>query len=116
MATPLNPLAGEWGSVLSRGQARRMSRRFAGVGVGISPARLREIVAGAPFAGTESVDVNFAIAATEMQHDERIARFVRMRRRAVQWLVFAGMVLVALHLLICMAFAFVSVVQHSAPF
>jgi hypothetical protein len=116
MATPLNPQVGEWGSLLSRGQARRMSRRFAGVGVGISPARLREIVGGAPFAGAESVDVNFAIAATEFEREERIARFARMRRRVVHWLIFAGMVLVALHLLICMAYAFVSVVQHTTPF
>jgi hypothetical protein len=93
-----------------------MSRRFADVGVGISPARLQEIVAGGPFAGAESVDVTFAIAATEIEREERAARFVRMRRRVVQGLIFAGMVIVALHLLICMAYAFVSVVQHSAPF
>jgi hypothetical protein len=93
-----------------------MSRRFADVGVGISPTRLREIMAGAPFAGAESVDLNFAIAATEIERKERIARFVRMRRRAVHWLIFGAMVFVSLHLLICMAYAFVSVVQHSAPF
>jgi hypothetical protein len=88
-----------------------MSRRFADVGVGISPTRLREIMAGSPFADAESFDVNFAIAATALQREERVARFMRMRRRAVQWLIFAGMVLVSLHLLICMAYAFVSVVQ-----
>jgi hypothetical protein len=89
-----------------------MSRRFADVGVGISPTRLREIVAGAPFADAESFEVNFAITATELQRQERVAKLMRIRRRAVQWLIFVGMVLVSLHLLICMAYAFVSVVGH----
>jgi hypothetical protein len=115
MTAPGNPLVGECGSMLSRGKARRMSRRFAGVGVRIPSARLREIAAGAPVADDEWADVSFALAATEIQREERLAKFVRTRRHAIQWLVVAGSVLVALNLLICMAYVFISLAQRASP-
>ncbi|KAA8967073.1 MAG: hypothetical protein F6Q13_06740 [Mycobacterium sp.] len=92
-----------------------MSRRFADVGVGISAARLREIAAGAPPASEELIDVNFALAVTEMKRRERVARFKRSRRRAAHWLILAGMVLAALNLLLCMTYGFVTLVLHESP-
>jgi len=85
-----------------------MSRRFAGVGVRIPPARLREMAVGAPLASRESVDYAFALAATEMKHEQRLARARRNRRRLVNALILAGLMLAALNLLICMGYLFIS--------
>jgi hypothetical protein len=92
-----------------------MSRRFAGVGVGIPAMRLREIAAGAPVADDELADVNFALAATEIKREERLAKFVRTQRRGMRWLIVAGLVLAALNFLVCMAYIF-SLALHASPF
>lgn len=92
-----------------------MSRRFAGVGVGIPATRLQEIAAGAPSASDELVDVNFALAATAMKRQERVAKFKRRQRRAVYWLIVAGMVLAALNLLLCMTYLFIILALHESP-
>ena len=99
--------------VPSRRQARRMSRRFAGVGVGIPPARLQEIAAGAPASDDESANVKFALAATEIQREARLAKFAQRRRRCVWWLIVAGLVLVALNSLVCMAYIILGAAQHA---
>jgi hypothetical protein len=114
MTTPPNPWVGEWGRVLSRRQVRRMSRRFAGVGVGIVPARLQEIAAGRPIADDESTDLNFALAATQILREQRLAKFARGRRRAMQWLILAGLVPVTLNMLICMTYPFFSLAQPAS--
>jgi hypothetical protein len=116
MTTPSNPLAGVWGiprdHALGSRKARRISRRCADVGVGIAPARLQQIAAGAPCEAHEVTDLKFALTATEIQHEQRVARLERRRRRGIQWLIVAGMVLVLLNLLICMAYAVLSMTQH----
>lgn len=89
-----------------------MSRRFAGVGVQIPAARLREMVAGAPSAPDESVDVAFAFAVTEMRREQRLARARRTRRHAVHALVVAGLVIAALNVLVCMGYVFISLALH----
>jgi hypothetical protein len=114
MTTPPNPWVVEWGRVLSRRQVRRMSRRFAGVGVGIVPARLQEIAAGRPIADDESTDLNFALAATQILREQRLAKFARGRRRAMQWLILAGLVPVTLNMLICMTYPFFSLAQPAS--
>lgn len=90
-----------------------MSQRFAGVGVGISPGRLREIAAGAPLVDGEWTDVNFAFVATEIERERRLAKFHRGRRRGIRWLIFAGLVLVTLNALLCMAYVLLSLAQHA---
>lgn len=92
-----------------------MSRQFAGVGVGIPAARLREIAAGAPHSSDELVDVNFALAAVEMKRQERIATVKRNQRRVVYWLIVGGMVLAALNLLLCLTFGFIILAMHESP-
>jgi hypothetical protein len=104
------------GQVLSPGQARRLSRRFAGVGVRIPPARLQKIAAGAPAADDELADVNFALAATELKREARIAKLECGRRRCMRWLIVSGMILVLLNLLLCVAFILFSLAQHTSPF
>jgi hypothetical protein len=101
--------------MLSRGQARRRSRRFAAVGVEIAPSRLREIAADAAVTDDELVDVNFALVATELKRQARLARFAHGRRRATWWLIVAGMVLVVLNVLVCMAYILFSLAQQAPP-
>jgi hypothetical protein len=93
-----------------------MSRRFADVGVGISAVRLQAIAAGGPVASSELVDVQFALAATQIQREERVAKIHRTRRRGIQCLLVAGLILAALNLLLCMAYGFISLVLHEPPF
>jgi len=126
MTAPSNPLGDEWGSrshlVLNRGQmlgrrqASRMSRHFAGVGVGIPAARLREIAAGAPVDTDEWVDVVFGLTASEIKREERLAKIARSRRRGTHWLIVAGMVLVALNVLMCMACVMFTLLEQASPF
>lgn len=93
-----------------------MSRRFDSVGVAIPPTRLRQIAAGAKTGATEWTDVSFAIAATEMQHEQRIAKLKRSQRRLTRWLIVAGLVLLLLNTLMCLAYVFFSVALHAYPY
>jgi hypothetical protein len=101
---------------LTRGQARRMSRRFEDVGVVIPAIRLRQISAGARAGEAELTDVTFAIAATEIQREERLAKLKRNQRRLVRWLMVAGLVLLLLNALLCMAYVFFSMALHAYPY
>ena len=74
---------------LTRRQARRLSRRFGEVGVTIPATRLQQIAAGASAGDTELTDARFALAATEIQHEQRLAKVKRNHRRAVHWLISA---------------------------
>ena len=80
---------------LTRRQARRLSRRFGDVGVAIPAMRLQQIAAGASAGDDELTDVSFALTATEIQREERLAKLKRSRRRVVRWLIVAGLVLLA---------------------
>lgn len=102
--------------VIDHWRARRLSRRFADVGVSIPAARLRELSAGAPFRCNEAVDFNFALAATEVKREQRLARARRNRDRIVHGVIVTGLVLAALNLLICMGYAFITLALHESPF
>ncbi|MCG7607779.1 hypothetical protein [Mycobacterium sp. CnD-18-1] len=101
---------------LSRRQARQMSRRFAGVGVGIGAARLREISSGAPAADSELEDVQFAVVADELMQDERLAKLSHGKQRCTMWLFVVIMGLIMFSSLLCMVVLMLSLMQHSAPF
>ena len=101
---------------LTRGQARRLSRRFGDVGVLIPATRLRQISAGARAREAELTDVSFAIAATEIQREERLAKLKRGQRRLVRWLIVAGLVLLSLNALLCMAYVFFTMALHAYPY
>jgi hypothetical protein len=98
---------------LTRRQARRLSRRFGDVGVAIPATRLRQIAAGAIAGDDEVTDVNFALAATEFEREERLAKLKRSQRRAVRCLIVAGLVLLVLISLLCMAYLFFSLTLHT---
>lgn len=93
-----------------------MSRRFSGVGVCINAARLREITAGAPAADAELTDVEFAVLAGELRHDERVARLNLGKRLCLRWLIAAVVCLVMLGSLICVTWLQLSLILHTAPF
>ncbi len=62
------------------------------------------------------MDVRFALAATEIKREERLAKFKRAQRRVVRWLIVAGLVLASLNVLLCMAYIFIALVLHERPF
>jgi hypothetical protein len=99
------------GGVMTRRRARRLSRRFADVGVLISPGRLRAIAAGERCADDEWIDVGFGFLAVETMREERRAKIMRMRRRSMWWLVVAGVCLAALNFLVCVAYLTLSLAQ-----
>ncbi|MBS9535263.1 hypothetical protein KIH27_16875 [Mycobacterium sp. M1] len=101
--------------VLHRWWAHRTSRRFASVGVRIPPARLREMIAGAPLASDESIDVTFAFAATELKREQRAARAKRARRRMTHLLVVSGLILAALNMLVCLGYVIIALALHDSP-
>jgi hypothetical protein len=101
---------------LTRGQARRLSRRFGDVGVAIPATRLRQIAAGGCARDDELTDVSFAIAATEIQNEQRLAKLKRRQRRLVRWLIVGGLVLLLLNSLLCMAYLFFSLALHAYPY
>lgn len=124
--TPSNPWGNERGQlshrfqlrnqVLSRRQARRLSRRFARVGVNTPPYRLRQMLAGVPVAADEVADVNFAFIATRLRREQLSVKFRRLKRRGARSLIFVGLVLVTLNFLFCMAYALFSLTLEAAPF
>ena len=71
------------------------------------------MLGGAPIAASEATDVNFALIATQFNHAERVAKFKRLQRQATRSLMFAGLVLVVLHFLICMAYLLVNLTQQA---
>jgi hypothetical protein len=102
--------------VLTRRQARRWSRRFGAVGVAIPAMRLQQIAAGASAGDDEWTDVSFALTAMELQHEERLAKLKRTRRRAVRWLMVAGLTLVVLNSLLCMAYLVLGLAWQASPY
>jgi hypothetical protein len=101
--------------IVGRRQARRLSRRFARVGVTTPPDRLRQMLAGSPAAYAEVADFNFALIATHFKRDQFRARVRRMKRRGARSLLFVGMVLVTLNFLFCLAWALFNLTLEAAP-
>jgi hypothetical protein len=101
--------------ILRRRQARRLSRRFARVGVNTPPHRLQQMLAGLYVTADEVADVNFAFIATQLKREELVAKFERLKRRGARSLIFVGLVLVTLNFLFCMAYALFSLTLETSP-
>jgi hypothetical protein len=101
--------------IVGRRQARRLSRRFARVGITTPPDRLRQMLAGAPAAYAEVADFKFALIATRFKRDQFRARVRRMKRRGARTLIFVGMVLVTLNFLFCLAWAMFNLTLEAPP-
>lgn len=103
------------GHFASRRRARRLSRRFAHVGVRTSPDRVRHMLAGSPATSAEITDFNFALIATQLRRAEFSAKIRRVKRCGTRSLLLVGMVIVTLNVLFCMAYALFSLTLEAAP-
>ena len=103
------------GDVLGRRQARRLCRRCERVGVQTRPERLQQMVAGVPVTDDEITDVNFALIATRFDQEKRAAKFKRLRRQGTRSLIFAGLVLVVLNFLFCIAYLLLNLSDQAPP-
>jgi len=61
-------------------------------------------------------DFKFALTATETRREERLAKLKRTRCRGTRWLLVAGLVLLMMNFLACMAYLLLSFAEHSPAF
>ncbi|BCZ21616.1 hypothetical protein MYSE111917_06590 [Mycobacterium senriense] len=70
---------------------------------------------GAPLAAHELMNVNFALIAIRLDRELRAARYKRLKQRGTRSLLFAGLVMVVLNFLVCMAYLLLNLTEQSAP-
>jgi hypothetical protein len=92
-----------------------MCRRFARVGVETPVDRLQQMLAGMPGTAAEVTDVNFALIATRIKHDEHTAKFKRLQRRGTRALMFAGLVVIVLNFLFCLVYLLLNLTHQTPP-
>ncbi|MCX2929505.1 hypothetical protein ORI20_04420 [Mycobacterium sp. CVI_P3] len=98
-------------------QMKRLSRDFAGVGVGIPPERLQQIVKGGTPTDDERIDVTFALTATALLSEKRRrSKRGRAQQRCVKGIVFAAAILVAINVLLCLGLMLFVLTQHTSPY
>ena len=114
MTAPSHPILA--GQRPSRRKLRRLSRRYAGVGVSVSAERLAQIAAGCPASEGEMVDVAFAETATRIRVEQRQAKRGRAKRRCVHSAIVIGGTVVALIILLGLAMGFFLMAEHISPF
>ncbi|ASL18089.1 membrane protein [Mycobacterium intracellulare subsp. chimaera] len=100
---------------LRRRRERRLCHSFARVGVRTAPERLRAMLEGAPLAAHEMINLNFALIAIRLDRESRAARYKRLRQRGARSLMFAGLVMVVLNFLVCMAYLLLNLAEPTAP-
>ena len=97
-------------------QLKRMSRNFAGVGVGIPPERLQQIAMGGAATDDERVDVTFALTATALLSEQRRSKVGRAQRRCVRGLILVVAILIAINVLMCLGLMLFVLTQHTTPY
>ena len=90
-----------------------MCRRCASVGIQTRPERIQAMVAGGPVADAEFTDVNFALIVTQINREKRAAKFRGVRRRGTHSLIFAGLVLIVLNFLFCIAYVLLNLTEQT---
>lgn len=70
---------------------------------------------GAPLAAHELMNVNFALIAIRLDRELRAARYKRLRQRGIRSLMLAGLIMVVLNFLVCMAYLLLNLTEQSAP-
>ena len=73
------------------------------------------MLAGGPAAADEVADVNFAFIAIQLRREQLSAKFKRLKRRSTRSLLFAGLVLVVLNFLFCLAYVLLNLAQQATP-
>lgn len=104
------------GRPVSRRRLRRMSRRFAAVGVNLSADRLAEIAGGAPATDAELTDVAFAETATRFRDEQGRARRSRASRRCVHSAIVIGATVIALASVLLLGLTFFFLAEQTSPF
>ena len=74
------------------------------------------MLAGVPVADAEVTDVNFALIAMRLNREARAAKFKRLKRQGTRSLLFAGLVLVVLNFLFCVAYVLLNLTQQATPY
>ena len=74
------------------------------------------MLAGVPVADAEVTDVNFALIAMQLNREARGAKFKRLKRQGTRSLLFAGLVLVVLNFLFCVAYVLLNLTQQATPY
>ncbi|UXA07264.1 hypothetical protein KXD96_03680 [Mycobacterium sp. SMC-2] len=92
-----------------------MCHNFERVGVRTAPDRVQEMLAGAPLAADEAMDIHFALIALKFERETRAARYKRLKRQGTRSLMFAGLILVVLNFLMCMAYGLLNLADQGAP-
>jgi hypothetical protein len=101
--------------ILGQRRARRMSRRFARVGIDTAPVRLQQMLAGMPCTENEATNIHFALIATQMERDQRSAKFKRLQRKGTRSAIFAGLILLVLNFLFCIAYLMLNLTDQAPP-
>ena len=70
-------------------------------------------MAGAPVPEDEATDVNFALIVTQINRETRAAKIRRLKRRGTHSLIFAGLVLVVLNFLFCVAYLLLKLTEQA---
>jgi len=73
------------------------------------------MLAGVPFTCAEVTDVSFALIATQINREARAAKLKQLQRRGTRSLLFAGLILVVLNFLFCLAYVLVNLAHQGAP-
>jgi len=73
------------------------------------------MVAGIPVADDEVTDVNFALIAMQLHREARGAKLKHLKRQGARSLIFAGLVLVVLNFLFCVAYVLLNLAQQATP-
>ena len=74
------------------------------------------MLAGVPVADAEVTDVNFALIAMQLNREARGAKFKRLKRQGTRSLLSAGLVLVVLNFLFCVAYLLLNLTQQATPY
>ena len=93
-----------------------MSQRFAEVGVGIAPERIREISMGRPATEDELVDIGFALTVTRLLSENRRSKRGRAQRRCAHGLIMVAATVIALNALLCLGLVLFLLTQHTSPY
>jgi hypothetical protein len=74
------------------------------------------MLAGVPVTAAEVTDVNFALIAIQLNREGRAAKVKRLKRQGTRSLMFAGLVLVVLNFLFCVAYLLLNLAQQATPY
>jgi hypothetical protein len=61
------------------------------------------------------MNVNFALIAIRLDRELRAARYKRLKQRGTRSLMLAGLIMVVLNFLVCMAYVMLNLAEQSAP-